>query len=44
MLRVCIPQLGKGFRLIPYRMTLKSNPACYRWLWFNWAWGSEWEQ
>jgi len=34
---VCIPQVSKRFRWIPYRMTLKSNPAIYRWLWFNWS-------
>ena len=23
------------FRWIPYRLTLDTNPAVYRWLWFN---------
>lgn len=44
MLRVVVPRVSKKFRWIPYRMTLKENPICYRWLWFNWTWGPGWSK
>jgi len=39
-MKVCIPKSSKGFRWIPYRMTINySDPVVvYRWLWFNWYW------
>jgi hypothetical protein len=38
---VCLPLISKGFRWWPHRLTLKCNPAIYRWLWFNWYFGDK---
>ena len=39
MLKVYVPKVCKGFRWLPYRLTLFENPGVYRWLWWNWYFG-----
>ena len=33
---------GRWYRyIIPRRLTLKSNPAIYKWLWWNFSWSKD---